>query len=122
MKYKRVKFVCYAAFTSFLLYILKVDPFIVDLYGGIAGEDNDKSGSGKTSTAMTAIGGVGNIAGDNRLLYRCESTRPFVDNISAKVCDFPFGLDESTKLLKDVKIKFLMIIQVTLQKVKRVMV
>jgi len=106
LNYNRVRFVCYGAFAALLLHPLHVDPFIIDMYGGIPGEVNDKSGSGKSTTMRTALSFLATASGgEGSLFNRCESTPAFVDNKSAHLCDFALGLDESTKLLTDDKDK-----------------
>jgi uncharacterized protein (DUF927 family) len=105
MDYNRVRFAIYAAFSSLLLHYFNTDSFVIDLYGGIPGKINDKSSSGKTTMVIVSLSGIGNVVPGNcdSLFNVCISTDNFVENISAKHCDFPIGLDEDTNLKKEIR-------------------
>lgn len=94
-----VRFIMYSTLASPLLYYYNTDSFTIDLYGGIPGSDNDKSSSGKSTLIMIGIGGLGCIVDNNKciaLIHQYQSSEPFIENLSNKICDFTMGVDETT--------------------------
>ncbi|MFZ2497839.1 DUF927 domain-containing protein [Methanosarcina sp.] len=94
-----VRFVIYSTFAAQLLHYYDTDSFTVDLYGGISGNVNDKSSSGKSTLLFIGIGGSGCVVENNRcisLIHQYQSSEPFIENLSSKICDFSLGIDETT--------------------------
>lgn len=100
LAFNRARAAFYMAFAATLLRLLGVDPFTYDMYGGIAGSYNDRSGSGKTTMMIICCSAFCIVCPNtgNSLFNPCESTQNFVENLSAKTLDLPIFLDETTKL------------------------
>jgi hypothetical protein len=95
----RLRYAIYVTASAFLHGPLGIDPFLFDIYGGIPGAKNDKSGSGKstmTSVALAMFGRIIETETAYSLAMPASSTEAFIRNKAAKLRDCPMGLGEST--------------------------